>query len=134
MALMESNVAHNALGATASAATLDWASDSDADALLGGEKPFDLILATDCAYHERLHAPLVATLARCCDPGHPDARAYLGTRHIKLSASQLASSSRARETLSNGFCLFARSSHGARSARRRETRRGAAHRFTCAQA
>lgn len=42
---------------------LDWTNESD---LVELDKGYDLIIATDCAYHERLHIPLTNALVRAC--------------------------------------------------------------------
>ncbi|KAJ1448597.1 putative methyltransferase-domain-containing protein [Pelagophyceae sp. CCMP2097] len=60
LALLQRNVDLNQLGGRVVAETLDWADASEAQ--LQG---FDIIIATDCAYHARLHAPLVDVLRRC---------------------------------------------------------------------
>jgi len=61
LALLEANVARNGLGGRAAARVLDWA-----DRGTWASLEADLVIATDCAYHERLYEPLAAVLAAAC--------------------------------------------------------------------
>lgn len=61
--LLEANVYHNGLEDRVSVALLDWV-DEGTFALL--DDALDLVLATDCAYHESLHEPLINVLKRAC--------------------------------------------------------------------
>eukprot|EP00633_Aureoumbra_lagunensis_P002351 CAMPEP_0197301994 /NCGR_PEP_ID=MMETSP0890-20130614/50766_1 /TAXON_ID=44058 ORGANISM="Aureoumbra lagunensis, Strain CCMP1510" /NCGR_SAMPLE_ID=MMETSP0890 /ASSEMBLY_ACC=CAM_ASM_000533 /LENGTH=662 /DNA_ID=CAMNT_0042781471 /DNA_START=32 /DNA_END=2017 /DNA_ORIENTATION=- len=54
---------------------LDWTESNQNPLLLGEE--FDLILATDCAYARKLHAPLLATIALACRT-YDKTRCFLG--------------------------------------------------------
>lgn len=65
--LLKANMALNGLG-NASAEALDWCAKQDIASFF--EDSYDLVLATDCAYHERLHDPLVAALAAACSSAH----------------------------------------------------------------
>ena len=81
--LIRENIARNGLASRVDAATLDWAADGAECAGLPLTS-FDLILATDCAYHPRLHAPLIKVLAACLRDGN---RAILGVTRSDTSTA-----------------------------------------------
>lgn len=65
--LLQANMALNGLD-NAHVEVLDWCRKQDVSSFF--EDGYDLVLATDCAYHESLHDPLVAALAAACSSAH----------------------------------------------------------------
>lgn len=72
-------------GARAEVALLDWA---DATTWAPLDPPPDVVLAADCAYHERLYAPLVAVLRRAC--AAPETTVVLGVTRSDTGADFFA--------------------------------------------
>ena len=71
MPLIIGNMQRNITSGACTAQTLDW-TDSRTFPSAGS---FDIILAMECVYHEKLYQPLIETIAHCA---HDDSMVFLG--------------------------------------------------------